>query len=267
MQDDFLGNTIDASKWETVINDTTASGGYAHLNFHVDHPASGANTFRNAGLYGKTYFDVNSYASGLQYTYRMKLDTPVPKGLVAATYAISNGTGSEADFEALTNTNDGSANATTQTNCWNKGSGWEANNGSFKVTDWHTYQIQWTKTTVTWLIDGKQVRTMNNIGILGLFYTNRVPTEPMRIDVSYWKPEPASGFNWPEAFNNQLNNATSSATYKMLIDWVDVRTIGDKSPFPVGGGAAAGVLEPVPATQLYPGHHPEDNQSTPLKKD
>ena len=54
----------------------------------------------------------------------------------------------------------------------------------------------------------------------------------MRVDMTFWKPDQSQ---WPDAYSNQLDNATSNATYTMMVDWVDVRTIGATGAFPTGG--------------------------------
>ena len=237
LQDDFGGSTVNTSHWETVINDTTVTGGCARLNFHVDHhPPPKGNAFRNAGLYGKTFFTMPPASPGLLFTSRIKVVEPPPKGLNLSFYAIGNGGAGDAelDFEVLTTGYSGQGRDKCWLNSWSGGrqnSTWPVLPG-FDMCAWNIYQIQWTRAgDVTWFINGKPVRELKQQSFVNRFYDcTPAADKAVRVDVSFWKPRPG----WDEAYHDRLDKATTNATYTALVDWVDVRTIGATNSYPAG---------------------------------
>jgi hypothetical protein len=88
-----------------------------------------------------------------------------------------------------------------------------------KLTEWHTYRIEWTPTSVTWRVDGKAVRTTTA--------PTEVPTKPMNLHFNIW----GQVANNPPYSDPSLNPATSAAgnqTFYMDVDWTKVETLSTK---------------------------------------
>ena len=82
------------------------------------------------------------------------------------------------------------------------------------IAAYHDYEIRWTAKQVTWLIDGKTVRTT----------TENVPTEAMKFYFNIWAPDA----HWPQGFNAAIQPA-KSADANSILDYLSVASIKVKT--------------------------------------
>ena len=155
--------------------------------------------------------------NGLIFTVRAKIKSPVAGGIVGAFYLYDlTGAGSihdEIDFELITNKlND------VQTNIYSDEPAGDGHPGSAPIvnpiTEYHTYAIKWLPYEVSWLVDGKVIRTN----------TNMVPNGPMHFNLEMWVPDA----EWAAAYNNILQPASSISTnevYSMAVDSVRIDSL------------------------------------------
>src|ERR1700761_6654570 len=153
-----------------------------------------------------------SAAKGLDVIVRAKMNNAAHPGIVGGIflYALKPGSNTihdEIDFELLTNRPDA-----VQTNIY---ANEELGVGHVifvpyptgGMANYHDYEIRWTTKDVTWLIDGKPVRTT----------TENVPTEPMKFHFNIWAPDA----HWPGGFNAAIQPVTSAAANSVL-DYLSV---------------------------------------------
>jgi beta-glucanase (GH16 family) len=83
------------------------------------------------------------------------------------------------------------------------------------MTDFHDYEIKWTPRRVSWLIDGKPVRTV----------ASNIPVGPMQLYFNVWAPDQA----WPGGYNPAIQPATTpdgnTVVGSLLVDQVTIRTL------------------------------------------
>jgi beta-glucanase (GH16 family) len=156
-----------------------------------------------------------SVARGLDVTIRAKMNSAAHPGIVGGIflYALKPGSNTihdEIDFELLTNRPD-----EVQTNIYAHE---ELGVGHVifvpyptgGMADYHDYEIRWTAKDVTWLIDGKPVRTT----------TENVPTEQMKFHFNIWAPDA----HWPGGFNAAIQ-PVKSAEANSVLDYLSVASI------------------------------------------
>ncbi|KAJ5382161.1 Concanavalin A-like lectin/glucanase subgroup [Penicillium concentricum] len=110
------------------------------------------------------------------------MKTSPGQGIVSSAFLQSDDL-DEVDWEAL-----GTKTDTIETNYFGKGdtSTWDRETWVPVTTPhetFHTYTIQWSKDTISWLIDGANVRTLNYNDAQG---GARFPQTPMNIHVGIW---------------------------------------------------------------------------------
>lgn len=158
-------------------------------------------------------------AQGLDVVVRAKMNSAAHPGIVGGIflYALKPGSNTihdEIDFELLTN-----RPHDVQTNIYAHE---ELGVGHVVfvpyptggMADYHDYEIRWTAKAVTWLIDGKPVRTT----------TENVPTEPMKFYFNIWAPDA----HWPGGFSADIQPVTNAAANSVL-DYLSVASIKVKT--------------------------------------
>ncbi len=160
-----------------------------------------------------------SLGKGLDIIVRARISTAKYPGIVGGIflYALKPGSDSlhdEIDFELLTN-----LPGQVQTNIYGNeplGTGHVRliPYASGSIADYHTYEIEWRPNQVSWLIDGKLVRTA----------TVRIPTGKMNLYLNAWAPDAG----WPQAYSPAIQpaaSATSNAALTSLcVDSVVIRS-------------------------------------------
>ncbi|MGC8495364.1 MAG: glycoside hydrolase family 16 protein, partial [Syntrophobacteraceae bacterium] len=149
---------------------------------------------------------------GIRVTVRAKMNTTAP-GMVGGIFLYSSRPGrtkvcDEIDFELLTDHPD-----KAHTNVYK--SGGPANGDpqfvpyhpSGSIAGYHTYEIEWLPSRVSWLIDGHLVRTEKKY----------VPVGPMNVHLNLWAP----GRQWAQAYSPDLtpvSTASPDKVFSMSID-------------------------------------------------
>ncbi|KAG5954293.1 hypothetical protein E4U32_005244 [Claviceps aff. humidiphila group G2b] len=113
----------------------------------------------------------------------------------------------------------GSDNKQVQTNYFTKGDTTTYDRGAFHsvdspTTSFHTYTVEWTSKAVTWMINGKTVRTLSSDAVKGKF-----PQSPMQIKLGTWcaggKNSPEGTRIWAGGFTD-FSKAPFNAFYKSI---------------------------------------------------
>jgi beta-glucanase (GH16 family) len=177
-----------------------------------------------SSFYGTDLISNQSFpmGNGIHITVRARMNTST-EGIVGGIflYALKPGSTTlhdEIDFELLTNRPDAA-----QTNIYSNeplGAGHPqfVSYSSGSINDYHTYEIKWQPDQVSWLIDGKAVRTE----------TRNVPTGPMSFHLNIWVP----GAEWPEAYSEDLQptrSPDSNQEFWMSVDSVNIKSITQAS--------------------------------------
>ena len=231
LDESFAGKPVDPKNWEiptfhasgdgTFIGRTqfrvTQNSGLPKTDAHgVLIPIETFNgkepSFLGAEMVSRQEFAV---AKGLDVTVRAKMNSTAHPGIVGGIflYALKPGSDTihdEIDFELLTN-----RPHEVQTNIYANeelGAGHVVfvPYGAGSMADYHDYEIRWTAKDVTWLIDGKPVRTT----------TEHVPSEPMKFYFNIWAPDA----HWPGGFNAAIQPVTS-AEANSILDYLSVASI------------------------------------------
>lgn len=232
--DDFEGAIVDSGRWHiptwvsptdgTVVGLTqfrftqqsplpAVENGNAVIVVETFNPTSVS--FYGTDLRSNQIFEVGT---GIRVVVRAKMNTAVP-GVVGGIflYALkpeSSTYHDEIDFELLTNRPN-----EVQTNIYGNeklgtGNVQYVPYASGSITDYHTYEIRWQPDRVSWLVDGRLVRTD----------TRNVPTGPMRLHLNIWVPDPG----WRAAHDPDLKPARSAdanRVFSMSVDSVRVESI------------------------------------------
>lgn len=204
-----------------------SGNGTALLELDTYNPSAPGATFWGAEMFTKRTFAVGG---GLRYDVRMRVRNAAggdpPAGLVGAVFAFDttrarNGelVRDEIDDETLTNQLDAMLS-----NVWDDLGGSTAGDPilhtpshpmpvppDFRITDFHTYRVDWLPDRVQWYIDGNLVRTD----------TMPLPTDPMTLRSNIWAPDA----NFAAAFDAGLqpaSNEAANATYQVEVDSVTV---------------------------------------------
>jgi Glycosyl hydrolases family 16 len=224
--DDFVGRTnfrftLPADGVTTAASGS-ADGKVAVLTLDTYNPDAPGATFLGSDVITKQNF---ARGGGLRMTTRMRLDSGIPGGLVAAPFLYDVQRESppgtlvrdEIDHEILTNNAQSAAPDNTLTNVWNDGnfaSGGAPlminNPAGFDVTEFHDYRTDWTPTSVKYYIDNTLVRTESSV----------VPDDPMRAHFNFWAPDNT----FAAAYNAGLNPTATGpgTTYRMEIDRLQI---------------------------------------------
>ncbi len=85
------------------------------------------------------------------------------------------------------------------------------------MTDFHDYEIKWTRKSVSWLIDGQLVRPT---------VTANIPAGPMQFYLNLWAPDPA----WPGGYSAAIQPVRTAGENEivvgsLLVDAVTIRPI------------------------------------------
>ena len=235
LDETFAGKPVDPKHWEiptftaagdgTFIGRTqfrvTQNSGLPKTDAHGAMIAIGTfnqaePSFLGTEMISRQEFSV---AKGLDVVVRAKMNSATHPGLVGGIflYALKPGSNTihdEIDFELLTNRPDA-----VQTNIYAHE---ELGVGHVVfvpypaggMQSYHDYEIRWTAKDVTWLIDGKPVRTR----------TENVPTEPMKFHFNIWAPD----HHWPGGFSAAIQPVTDAGKNSML-DYLSVASIKVKT--------------------------------------
>jgi len=209
----FIGRTQFRVTQNSALPKTDAHGAMIAIEtFNGKEPS-----FLGTEMISRREFPVGK---GLDITIRAKMNSAAHPGIVGGIflYALKPGSNTihdEIDFELLTNRPN-----EVQTNIYAHeelgvghvvfvpyATGGTAAGG---IADYHDYGIRWTAKDVTWLIDGKPVRTT----------TENVPTEPMKFYFNIWAPDA----HWPGGFHAAIQPVTE-AEANSILDYLSVASI------------------------------------------
>jgi len=238
LHDDFKSQAVDPALWHaptliapgdgTFVGRTQFRGTQdprrpalsdGNLVISIDSHNPEGNSFLAGELISNQVFAVDK---GIHIIVRARMSTPLRPGVVGGLFLYGLAPGShtlhdEIDFELLSNKPDA-----VQTNIYGNeplGDGHVQfipyQTGA--LTDFHNYEIKWTPTQVSWLIDGKLVRTT----------TDHIPTGPMQLYFNIWAPD----FHWLAAYSAALQptgtGEGNTLVGSMLVESVTVRALGD----------------------------------------
>jgi beta-glucanase (GH16 family) len=235
LDDTFAGKRVDPKNWEIPTFRASGDGTFiGRTQFRVTQSsglpktdAHGAlipiETFndKEPSFLGTEMISRREFAAGkgLDVTVRAKMNSAAHPGIVGGIflYALKPGSNTihdEIDFELLTNRPN-----EVQTNIYAHE---ELGIGHVvfvpyptgTMADYHDYEIRWTAKQVSWLIDGKLVRTT----------TENVPTEPMKFHFNIWAPDA----HWPGGFNAAIQPVTAAEANSVL-DYLSVASITVKT--------------------------------------
>jgi len=227
-RDDFTGSALNTSTWSignwvlgrTQLGNTpVVNGGIARLTYDTYG-------FKGTEIYTNRLFSRGTY--GLEMEGRLRLNRPLPSGLVAAffTYVYNSSTAAadEIDIEILTKQVNTGVNGTKvmfttwndfTTNC-NLPYKWTTNPfiSGLNMSDWHSFVIQWVPGKTSWFIDGA----------LAANTTQAQPEADSPIRFNFWAPKST----WTDAYDSSFQPATSSSSnvrYYYEVDYVEVRQL------------------------------------------
>lgn len=171
-----------------------------------------------------------SVGTGLSFKASVRLEGPVPGGMVGSLfgYALSSGgsTRDEIDFELLTQMPSG-----VLTNVYEAGGFSSPGIPVFVsrggATDLHMYEVDWYSDHVVWLVDGQQVREI----------TSGVPTQAMTVRLNFWAPDES----FSQAFNGSLtpvSSAQQDQTFFYDVASVEVDRLAGSAPSSTARGRA-----------------------------
>jgi beta-glucanase (GH16 family) len=235
LDESFAGKSVDPKEWELPTFQANGDGTFiGRTQFRVTQNSSLPKTDAHGAVIPIETFNGKepsflatemisrrefAVGTGLDITVRAKMNSAAHPGIVGGIflYALKPGSSTihdEIDFELLTNRADA-----VQTNIY---ASEELGTGHVVfvtyptggMTDYHDYEIRWTTKDVTWLIDGKPVRTT----------TEHVPTEPMKFFFNIWAPDA----HWPGGFNAAIQPVTDAKANSVL-DYLSVASIKVKT--------------------------------------
>ncbi|HTJ65677.1 MAG TPA: glycoside hydrolase family 16 protein [Alphaproteobacteria bacterium] len=234
LRDEFEGPSVDASLWHIPTGRASGDGTFVgRTQFRVtqDSPlpaiADGSivipietynpreDSFLGTELITNREFPLGD---GLDVIVRAKMATPLRPGVVGGIFlyameAKNPELHDELDFELLTNRPD-----RVQTNIYGNeplGVGHVKfipyRSGS--MTDFHLYEMRWRPGQVSWLIDGKLVRTTKS----------HLLSRPVSFHLNAWAPDA----NWPNGFNAAIqptrSQAANTVVGSLIVDSVIIR--------------------------------------------
>jgi hypothetical protein len=227
--DDFVGRTnfrftLPQDGVATAAAGST-DGKVAVLNLDTFNPNAAGATFLGTDVISKRNYAVGG---GLRMVTRMRLQSGIPGGMVAAPFLYDTQRESppgtlvrdEIDHEIITNNAQSAPPHNTLTNVWNDGNFASpgapvtiTNPAGFNVTQFHDYRTDWTPSSVKYYIDNTLVRTETSV----------VPDDPMRAHVNFWAPDSS----FAAAYNAGLTPSASSpgTTYKVEVDRMQIERL------------------------------------------
>jgi Glycosyl hydrolases family 16 len=239
LHDDFNGNIVNSDRWHIPIWKSPTDGtfvGRTQFRCSQNSPlpsANNSNAIITVETYNPTGFSfygtdlisnqVFLLVEGIHIKVRAKMNTSTP-GIVGGIflYALKPGSTTihdEIDFELLTNLPN-----KVQTNIYGneplgRGHPQFVSYTSGSITDYHTYEIKWQPTKVTWFIDGHLVRTD----------TSHVPAGPMNFHLNIWVPD----LDWAIAYSHDLQPTASPSSNQVF--WMGVDSVHIQSFKPAPG--------------------------------
>ena len=236
LHDEFDGPTVDAGQWHIPTGRASGDGTFVgRTQFRVtqDSPPPsivGGNLVipietynpREGSFLGTELITNRAFplGEGLAVVVRAKMSTPLHPGVVGGIFLYAMDAENpelhdELDFELLTNRPD-----RVQTNIYGNE---PLGIGHVKfipyetgpMTDFHVYEMQWRPKQVSWLIDGKLVRTT----------TSHIPSRAMSFHLNAWAPDA----NWPHGYNAAIQPSRSPAANavvgSLIVDSVTIRPL------------------------------------------
>lgn len=208
----YLGRT--QFRCTQSANMPAATSGQAIINVESYNPTG-------SSFYGTDLITNRSFkpGKGLIFTIRAKINSPVPGGIVGGIflYDLTCSCGAlhdEIDFELLTNDIN-----KVHTNIYSNEPLGTGHPDSVSVvnpfTDYHSYEIKWLPTGVSWSVDGNLIRT-----------SNISPAGPMHFHLNMWVPDNG----WKAAFNGSLipsDQPGLNQMFSMIVDRIEVDSLTD----------------------------------------
>ncbi len=183
------------------------------------------NAFLGTDLLTKRNF---ARGGGLSFEARMRLKPATVGGLVNGFFSFdvqrdvppgsADFVRDEIDWELISNQAVG-ATPTNQpfSNYWNDGTFASGGSGAFHnvsgldLTQFHTYRVDWTPTSLRWYVDDVQVRVQ----------TDDIPDDPMKMHFNLWAPDST----FTAAYNSNLMPTADpgqNQRYTSQIDYIEV---------------------------------------------
>ncbi len=232
LRDDFDAPPLDPSKWSVPTGDGSFLGrtqirppasklsftdGTIRLQLDTHNPWALApgDSFLGSEIDTVTSWDL---AEGLIIEARVRLVSPLPRGLVGSlfTFGLSDGVRDEIDFELLSN-DLAEAKPRVLTNVFDDdfefpGVPAHPDVTGIRLDAFHVYRIEWFSDRIVWRVDGEPVREE----------TGTVPDGPQNVRLNFWAPDAF----FAEAFDAGLVPAKTpedNQTYFYEVDWVKIR--------------------------------------------
>ncbi|KAK8256302.1 concanavalin A-like lectin/glucanase domain-containing protein [Phyllosticta capitalensis] len=221
----------------------TPNPGLCKSSFSTDF-TSGQNT-----SWSMTYGSVDYTSSGAEFTIAKQGDAPTMQtdfyiwyGKVAVTMKSAPGQGiissivlesddyDEIDWEFF-----GSENTEVESNYFGKG-----NTTTYDREEYHTvstpqdtshvYTVEWTETSLSWIIDGTVVRTLASSAALD---GKNYPQTPMRVKLGIWAGGDSSNGYWTRVWagGNTTYSAAAGMPWTMAVEKVEITNYNPASAY------------------------------------
>lgn len=243
LRDDFDGSSLDSTRWvvptgpESYFGRTqirppseplTVSGGVIRLQLDTYNPDAQT---PGDSFFGSEIDTIDSYPveTGLYFEARVRLQGPVPAGLVGGFFSyvfLPPDRRDEIDFELLSN-DLVAGQERVLTNVFDDDDFSQPGVKSFAVVSgldlgaFNTYAVLWQSNRIEWFVNGESVREE----------TVKVPDDPMTVRLNFWAPDS----NFAEAYSAALTPAVTepeNEIYFFEVDYVEIRRV---PPLPVAG--------------------------------
>jgi len=232
LHDSFSGASVNADLWSIPTRDPASGDGtfVGRTQFRTMEDSSLPAITKNGvcmpiqtySRHGDAFFAAEmiskqtfSVGSGLDIVVRARMRNADSRGIVGGIflYSLEPGGGTlhdELDFELLTN-----LPRMVQTNIYGHEPLGEGHVklitlSSGAIDNWHTYEMQWLPDKVSWLVDGRLVRTT----------TSNLPTHPMNFYFNIWAPD----HWWPEGYSD-LIQPTNAEQANVVLNALCVKSI------------------------------------------
>ena len=231
-QDDFNGNTLDNSKWDTGVNTIgrtqfgstpIISNGVATLTFDTHNPDNPGDTFKGTEIKTRTEFNRNT---GVDLEARLRVNQQISNGLVAAFFTFgfddTAKVSDEIDFEFLSNWINNSVNSNrVLLGTWDD---FDENNflpeqnfttdqfvNGLNVFDFNTYRISWLNDRTDWYVNDELIFSSNEV----------IPDDPMSLRLNFWAPASSFGIAFDDGLQ-PTSDPNLNTTYTYEVDFVNV---------------------------------------------
>lgn len=234
--DTFDSNYVDNNNWYIPTwrsHDDGTLVGRTRFRCTQDHPALprvingnvmiDVESYNPLGLsfYGTDLISKQAFTigTGLNLKVRAKMNSPAQPGTVAGIFLFArksdtNTLHDEIDFELLgTNPQEVSTNIYAN-ELLGDGHPLAFPYSAGSIEDYHIYEIQWLPNKVSWLVDGKVIRTD----------TNNVPTGPMNLHLNMWVPYKT----WVKAHSASIQPTAApeqNQIFTLSVDWVVIESL------------------------------------------